>query len=297
MNPELAEAAAMVWGVTIGRQLADRGCPPTLVWLTAQIRASLPPGPAVQALVGFVLRNQWALAEMVDTAFRQASPPGGPLDATPPQVGVLHRSMSLAESEDAMRGEPEEHVVIIDATTGVQIARFGPGMTRAQGREPVGCTVIDVRLNPFSQRSGAWIMSHNHPSCGTLSTADLLVAAAMNLQEMRAVCADGWAWSMKRPANGWPDQYTIRDMADESYYEAYQAASGRYCLPARLSADAGSDTPYQEPSDEWTRHFNLTFLNTINRQGRGLGMRMQGDGPAGSGPTWVTTRIRPRADR
>ena len=295
MTAEQAEAAALVWGTTVGRQLSERGCTPTLIWLTAQIRASLPPGPTASALMGFVLRNQWALIEMIDIAFQQAPPTGGPLDVTPPQVGVLHRSMSLAEAEAAMRGEEEEHVVLIDGTTGVQIARFGPEMTRAQGHKPRGVTVIDPRLYQFGPRAGTWIASHNHPRCGTLSAPDLEVAATMNLMEMRAVCVDGWTWWMKRPAQGWPHPYTIRNMADESYYEAYQAASGRYCDPCFLSADAGADTPRPEPSDEWTRHFNLTFLNTINRQGRGLGLRMQGDGPPGSGPQWA--RPLPQADR
>ncbi|MDG1479866.1 MAG: hypothetical protein P8R54_09750 [Myxococcota bacterium] len=274
-----AEAARLVWGATTGRLLSEQGCSPTLIWLTALVREAIPAGPLVGALTGFVLRNRDSLMQMVDDAFLNAPPWGSAYDAFPPRVGVLHRAMSLAEAEDAMRGEDEEHVVIIDGATGQQIARFGPAMTRAQGHEPRGLTVIDRRLYPLGQRSGQWILSHNHPACGPLSTPDLSLAAAMNLQTMRAVCADGWVWWIDRPAQGWPDYHTVHELASEAYHEAYLStmhASALYC-------DLTATNP-QEHSDAWKRDFNQTFLTTFNRQGRGLGLRVQGARPDGSDP-------------
>ncbi len=266
---EQAEAAAVVWGVRYGRPLAERGCSPTLVWLTAQVSGTLPTGPVSDALTGFVQRHQWTLMAMVDEAFQSAPPPGMRLDVTPPRVGVLHRSMSLSEAEDAMRGEAEEHVVIVHGPTGAQIARFGPAMTRAHGADPAGCTVVDRRLYAFGPRSGEWILSHNHPRCGPLSNPDLTMAASMNLAEMRAVCPDGWTWWIQRPARGWPEYFTVSAMAEEAYEAAYLAASERDC-------DGDPFITRQEPSDDWTKHFTKTYVNFFNRQGRGLGLRMQG---------------------
>ncbi len=269
------------WGLTTGRCLSEQGCSPTLVWLTGVVRSVLPRGITAAALTAFVLRNRDALEELIDEGFRAAPPQGHLLDVYPPRVGVLHRSMTLAEAEAAMRAAPQEHVVVVDLVTGLQIARFGPSMTLAHGEDPTGVTVTDGRLAGSSARSGQWVVSHNHPRCGPLSPADLGTAATMDLAGIRAVCPDGWVWWCDRPARGWPDPLTLMLLAEEASAEAYGAASAQYCRLLGLPPGIDHLIP-RGLENEWQETFDRFAVAAINRQGLGLGLRVQGAGPDGA---------------
>jgi hypothetical protein len=274
------EFRLLTWGVLQGRALANEySLPPHVLWLIGQVHLALPEGELVTAFPGFVRRNATQLTFMVDTAFEQARPKGHPLDAYPPRVGVLHRSMSLEEAEGAMRSAAQEHVVIVNSTSGMQIARFGPEMTRAYGLDPAGLTVTDSRLNRHSRRERSWVLSHNHPACGILSGADLHTAATMDLLSVRAVCPDGWVWWCDRPPRGWPDPYTLEGIVEDAMDAAYTAASEHYCRT--LGLPAGQEHRLPPGLDyEWQATFDRHAVEYINRAGRVFGLRVQGSGPS-----------------
>ena len=258
----MSRADRIRWPVVYGRRLACAGFPPDLILLAFRVREHLPDGLTEPELHSFLLRHQGQLQALLDDAFRSVPPPGHPLDVNPPQVGPIHRTMTLAEAEESIRREAREHVVIVDASSGLQVARFGPEATEAAGYDPHGLTLIDPRFHPEARASGQWVLSHNHPRCGSLSAPDIVMACALNLHSIRAVCADGWTWWMSRPHTGWPDPFTAQALAEDAAAVASEAAQALCITP--------------EDIDVWTRHFNAHFVRIFNQLGTHFGLQVQG---------------------
>ncbi len=141
-------------------------------------------------VVGFACGQAQTLNTAIWEAFRSlAGPDAHPLDGYPPRVGPVHRGMRLPEVEAVIASLPEEHVVIFEGHTGPQVARFGPAGTRAAGVDPRGKTLLDPMLKVRRGSARSWVLTHNHPSSGVLSSLDLVLAVRLDLAEIRAVCA------------------------------------------------------------------------------------------------------------
>ena len=205
---------------------------PDLLLLAEAVGRHLPPSLSAEDVVGFVTRHTHALNTLLWEGYKAlAGADAHPLDGYPPRQAPVVRGMSLEAVEEAIAAEPSEYVVFFDGK-GRQIARFGPSGTRAGGFDPRKQTLIDSML--LYRQAGAmdWRMTHNHPGCSTLSDLDLVLAARLNLAEIRAVCMSGVWWSV-RPPRGWPTEQVMRelceDAAEQAQEELYEGQSnGRW---------------------------------------------------------------------
>lgn len=118
----------------------------------------------------------------------------GPGRPTKSPGDVLRDGMSVAEAEDAIRGQPVEHAGVFDSS--------GTLLHSAKGSK--GSVKLSEQMVKTMRSRGDVVFTHNHPGRGSpLSPADVRVAVEHNMQEMRAVAPDGGGWRVKRPKEGW----------------------------------------------------------------------------------------------
>jgi hypothetical protein len=142
-----------------------------------------------------------------------------PLDQDAKYVGPIKKGMSLHATENVIRHESREHALIMRAG--------GGHVSRIRGVKH------SVHFSPevmnAARADGNCVFTHNHPGAGTLSPADILCAAYMNVTEVRAVRPDGGVWSLKRginkktgqPARTWHDNIQPlrrKPHAEEMYF-------------------------------------------------------------------------------
>ena len=203
-----------------------------------------------------------------------AGPDAHPLDGYPPRVGPVHRWMSLSEVEAVIAGQPEEHVVIFDGHGGKQVARFGPAGTRAAGVDPRGKTLLDPMLKVRRGTARSWVLTHNHPACGVLSSLDLVLAARLDLAEIRAVCADGTLWWCPRPEADWPSEAEMQSLCEASERLALPMTEEAFDEKVRLRRR------FDRLEEAWSAFFSSYFTAVFNQKARqrgftGLSIQLQ----------------------
>lgn len=129
----------------------------------------------------------------------------GPSEAFRREVGTTAAEMeaeplpaSLKAAEDRLRGEPREHIFIVDAT-GKVVDHIGS--------DHKDMVVVETDDKDYSFKDA--ILTHNHPSGSGLSVQDGVSAAGQNLAEIRAVVSDG-TYSLKRWREQWPRDFAER---------------------------------------------------------------------------------------
>ena len=115
-----------------------------------------------------------------------------------------------------IRNEAREHAAAFNPQTGERL--FDITSNDANSVE------IPGRLVPMLEDA---VFTHNHPSGGPFSAADIFVAAEGNVLEMRAV-GGRYTYSLVRPANGWPDASLLFEQAKGALYEAFRMDSDAY---------------------------------------------------------------------
>lgn len=110
----------------------------------------------------------------------------------PPPEELVTKGMSLQEAEQAIYGQPVEHLAIILGDAAVRHIVGSEKMVRL-----TKATVAGLRLN-----SETTVLTHNHPNNLVLSSEDINLAVITGIQEMRAVCLDGTIYKITRPESG-----------------------------------------------------------------------------------------------
>ena len=149
----------------------------------------------------------------------------------------VRRGSSLEDAEAAIRGEPLEH--------GAVLRRGAVVWSRTSSSRDL-VAVTDAEIAEMAE-SGAYSFTHNHPSDGPPSRADIAMAVRANLAELRAVTSAG-VFSVRRTGKSWPRDPTFMDRVED----AYQIAG------AVASATTGTD-------EEWMRELARQVLDLVSQ--------------------------------
>lgn len=106
---------------------------------------------------------------------------------------------TLADAEDQIRYEPNEHAFLSDGNTPRQY--FGDNLKDA------------IKLDPTATYTDA-VFTHNHPGDMAFSRQDVYTAMFHNMREIRAVTSDG-AYSLKRVGIAWPSAEVVNRLSIE----------------------------------------------------------------------------------
>jgi SPP1 gp7 family putative phage head morphogenesis protein len=152
----------------------------------------------------------------------------------------LGQSLEFLEMRTA--DDPVETAVLVDSDGDVIFSKVGQ-------KAEVGFTTREAEQFPDQ------ILTHNHPSGGSLSLQDLVTASRTNLAEIRASgrgTMDGFVrtYSIKRPAKGWPKDWEIED------------AFAR----ARARARVATDKIVQDAMADGSAIGNQLFFSRINEK-------------------------------
>ena len=108
--------------------------------------------------------------------------------------GPVQPHHTLAEAEDAIKGEPIEHLVVFNGK-GEQIWRQRGTKNKVQ---------LPDHVLEAMNRDKTTVYTHNHPNGSILSPSDLVMSMYCDVAEARAVSPDGRVFRIKRPPDGWP---------------------------------------------------------------------------------------------
>jgi len=210
-----------------------------------------------------------------------------PDDIYPRQVGPVKRGMALDEVEAAIGALDEEHLVVF-APDGRQIARLGPESTRAWSDTPPGNTCyVPPSVIASGGRAQGVTITHNHPSGGPPSVEDLIMAAAMEARQIRAVARGrGGAWVMDRPANGWEvGAPRLRVLHDIATHKATTRMNGHIRASGGEPTDGANAKGYSDAlwsqlqAEEWLHAFTTPAAAAL-----GLRFERRGPDPGGRKP-------------
>jgi hypothetical protein len=173
--------------------------------------------------------------------------------------------MGLAEAENAITGEAFEHLVMF-AADGRQLGRFGPHTTLRLAEEGVRkgqianfddavklvqrACAIDWKLNTMATHA---TITHNHPTgMWALSDADLYVAVAFKVKEMRVVTPSGAGMMIRRQGAAWPSEDRVRG--------AYTSS----VLNARVGMDSYIDAGHAYSEAAWAAMLGESLIAAMN---------------------------------
>ena len=247
------------------RMLLAGACPE--LFMVARVVAGNIAGTGVSAedVVVFVCGHAFWLNDQIWRALHVlAGPSAHPLDGYPPQIGPVKREMSLSAVEKAIGALPEEHVVVFDGE-GRQVARFGPAGTRAAGVDPRGKTLLDPLLKVRRGDARDWVLTHNHPTCGTLSTLDLGLAVRLDLHEIRAVCPGGEVWRCLRPRRGWPNGEIMEELCEDAALQTEEELDAQEVSRLWMSGQ-------QDWRARWNDIYSNTFQKNFNAYAKRRGL-------------------------
>ena len=208
-----------------------------------------------------------------------------PLDESPPVVGPVKYTMGLVETEEAIRNQPLEHLVVFDSTNDQQVYR-DQGTTSS-----VEFTKHDAKT---WRNHGDCIATHNHPSSSPLSPSDLMVAIGADLQEIRAVLPTGGVSVFTRPDQGWGTADGINATEVQTLIQtALDVATRRAAvrMNAVIEQAGGNPKDGQEATGynhrQWLDFFGEEWTNSANNafKSRGLEWKIENIRPAGSDGT------------
>lgn len=100
-------------------------------------------------------------------------------------------AQALSEHEARIKGETNEHAVVLDRVGNVVLSHTSDHPAR-----------VEFTLEQVNQMADG-LFTHNHPRGRTLSVDDLYLAMFANVREIRAVSPDGSTWRVVRPDRGW----------------------------------------------------------------------------------------------
>lgn len=117
-------------------------------------------------------------------------------------MGAYQRN--VRRSEDTIRNEPVEHLLLLDKNGNVAM-RAGDGK-----RSEVNVT------NEMMQAARDAVMTHNHPGGSTFSMEDIQTALVLGLREIRATTASNGTYTLRRDYElGTPQPMFYRNFANE----------------------------------------------------------------------------------
>ena len=144
-----------------------------------------------------------------------------PFDDFPDDLGPIHWSMPLDEVEAVAVDLPTEHAVVFAGEA--QVGRIAGNNMPADIQELVrkaGATLpenyvyIPPDIMDRLRDTPDLVFTHNHPSGYGISPEDVVIAAAIDAREMRAVTPLG-VWVLRAPEGGWPE--TLHFASDGKY--------------------------------------------------------------------------------
>lgn len=110
-----------------------------------------------------------------------------------PRNAPVKRGMNLRQAENAIRGEPVEHMVAF-GPQGEQLTRIkGTARSVSTSRE-AGARII---------RTQDVVVTHNHPQVAFFSAADIRFAVIADVKQMRATLPNGKTWVAERTKAKW----------------------------------------------------------------------------------------------
>lgn len=123
------------------------------------------------------------------------------------------------------------------------------------------------------RRSGASVISHNHPDGRPLSPEDIFVAVMSNAKELRAVSPNGDVFILRRPAAGWSLTSTELDRLDDTLKRVYNRGERRaHSRLKKRTAAMPADVATKELLDEiWEEIYESETLRAYNEWGASRG--------------------------
>jgi hypothetical protein len=154
---------------------------------------------------------------------------------------VVYESSGESDSENATG---DGHQKSTDTTTENQVVKFEKeimhkplehGQFFTKDGDLIGDIIVgkasSLDLWDYRDIAKDAIFTHNHPQNGQLSMEDLETAAGFDMQEIRAITADGRTFSMTRGAEGWKvfDLKDIKEIEDKAKRELFRDPVARKC--------------------------------------------------------------------